>query len=133
MNAFVLQAAIASAAIGFLAVTTYAADLPAPGKTKTVELCTVPNYCEGVVFDHAGLGYVSEGDTIWRFTLEGKIEPWSKTGAPNGHKILADGSHLVCDASQHAVLRLSPASPASWPASWPPGCPPTWCPRRSSS
>jgi gluconolactonase len=28
------------------------------------------------------------------------------TGAPNGHKVLADGSHLVCDASQHAVLHL---------------------------
>jgi gluconolactonase len=28
------------------------------------------------------------------------------TGAPNGHKILADGTHLVCDASHHAVLHL---------------------------
>jgi gluconolactonase len=32
---------------------------------------------------------------------------WAETGAPNGHRILADGTHLVCDASQHAVLHLS--------------------------
>jgi len=31
---------------------------------------------------------------------------WAETGAPSGHKILPDGVHLVCDASQHAVLRV---------------------------
>ena len=24
-----------------------------------------------------------------------------ETGAPNGHKVLGDGTHLVCDASRH--------------------------------
>lgn len=81
---------------------TWAEDAP-----KTVELFKVPSYCEGVVFDHHGHGYVSWGKTITRFTLDGKNEVWAETGAPNGHKILADGTHLVCDASQHAVLKLS--------------------------
>ncbi|HEV2762612.1 MAG TPA: SMP-30/gluconolactonase/LRE family protein, partial [Pyrinomonadaceae bacterium] len=33
-------------------------------------------------------------------------EVWARTGAPNGHKILPDGTHLVCDGKERAVLRL---------------------------
>jgi gluconolactonase len=82
-------------------------ELPDAAKTKTVEMFKVPKYCEGVVFDHDGKGYISWGDTITQFTLDGKHQAWTKTGAPNGHKVLADGTHLVCDASQHAVLHLA--------------------------
>lgn len=82
-------------------------ELPAADKAKTVEVLRVGSYCEGVVFDHAGNGYVSWGKSITKFTLDGKHAVWTETGAPNGHKILADGTHLVCDASHHAVLHLS--------------------------
>lgn len=105
--------AFKSAALGFATTLGifgslgYSAELPDPAETKTVELFTVPNYCEGVVFDHAGNGYISWGKTITKFELDGKHADWAVTGAPNGHKILADGTHLVCDASQHAVLHLS--------------------------
>jgi gluconolactonase len=81
-------------------------DLPSEKDVKIVKLFEVPNYCEGVVFDHAGNGYISHGEVITKFTPGGKHAVWAKTGAPNGHKVLADGSHLVCDGSQHAVLRL---------------------------
>jgi gluconolactonase len=84
-----------------------AAELPDAEKVKPVQLLTVPSYCEGVVFDKEGRGYVSWDKSITRFTLDGKNEVWAETGAPNGHKILADGTHLVCDASRHAVLHLS--------------------------
>ena len=98
-----------------------AADLPAVADVKPVKMFEVPNYCEGVVFDHQGHGYVSWGKTITKFTLDGtqraSTETWAETGAPNGHKILADGTHLVCDASQHAVLRLSAAGKMLEPAS----------------
>lgn len=94
-----------------------AVEPPDPASVKPVKLFTVPSYCEGVVFDSQGRGYVSWGKSITRFTLDGKNEVWAETGAPNGHKILADGTHLVCDASQHAVLHLSadgkPLKPAS--------------------
>jgi gluconolactonase len=83
-----------------------AAGFPADS-VKAVELFQVDNYCEGVVFDAQGRGYVSHGKFIVQFTLDGKNKVWAETGAPNGHKILADGTHLVCDASQHAVLKLS--------------------------
>ena len=84
-----------------------AQELPDANKAKTVELFRVPNYCEGVCFDHEGNGYVSWGKSITKFSLDGKNSVWTETGAPNGHKVLADGTHLVCDASQHAVLKLA--------------------------
>ncbi len=92
-------------------------DLPSAASIKAIHLFTVPNYCEGVVFDHDGRGYISHAATITQFTVDGKHHTWAKTGAPNGHKILADGTHLVCDASQHAVLHLSPNGKQLKPAS----------------
>jgi len=89
-------------------LSAWAEELPPEGQVRPVQLLTVPRYCEGVVFDHEGYGYISWGDSITRFSLDGKHSVWAQTGAPNGHKILADGTHLVCDASRHAVLRLSP-------------------------
>jgi len=93
--------------IGALAHFAIAQELPRPEQVKTIEMFRVPNYCEGVCFDHAGNGYISWKKSITRFSLDGKNSVWAETGAPNGHKILADGTHLVCDASQHAVLRLA--------------------------
>src|SRR5688572_20959878 len=95
--------------LGCVALSSYAAaqELPQPDKVKTVEMFRVPNYCEGVCFDHEGNGYISWGKSITKFSLDGKNSVWTETGAPNGHKILADGTHLVCDASQHAVLKLA--------------------------
>ncbi len=84
-----------------------AADLPPSEQVRPVKLLDVDNYCEGVVFDSDGLGYLSHGKVIVQFTLDGKGAVWAETGAPNGHKILADRTHLVCDASHHAVLHLS--------------------------
>jgi gluconolactonase len=107
-------------AMAFVSVTLAplaAADLPQAGEVKTVMLFEVPAYCEGVVFDHDGNGYTSWGKAITRFSLDGKHDVWAETGAPNGHKILADGTHLVCDASHHAVLRLSATGKMLDPAS----------------
>ena len=91
--------------------------LPAADSIQPTKLLTVPAYCEGVVFDHEGAGYISWGKSITRFTLDGSHRVWAETGAPNGHKILADGTHLVCDASRHAVLRLAADGQMLEPAS----------------
>ena len=82
--------------------------LPPESSVRPVKVVEVPGYSEGVVFDHAGAAYISDTyhGTIYRVTAEGVATVWAVTGAPNGHKILADGTHLVCDGSQHAVLRL---------------------------
>jgi gluconolactonase len=92
-------------------------ELPKSDQVKTIELFRVPKYCEGVCFDHEGNGYISWGKAITKFTLDGKNSVWAETGAPNGHKILADGTHLVCDASQHAVLHLASDGKQLEPAS----------------
>ena len=92
-------------------------DLPLAESIKAVKLFEVDSYCEGVVFDYQGRGYISWKETVTQFELDGSNQEFAKTGAPNGHKILADGTHLICDASQHAVIRLTadgkPLEPAS--------------------
>jgi gluconolactonase len=90
--------------VGF-ALTT---DLPPEGAVKLTKIVEVPGYCEGIVFDHSSNAYISDtqNGTIYRITTDRQANVWAKTGAPNGHKILADSTHLVCDGSQHAVLHL---------------------------
>ena len=81
-------------------------DLPAQSAVNPVKVAEVPGYCEGIVFDKAGQAYVSDTQhgTIYKVSPEGKTALWASTPAPNGHKILADGTHLVCDKG--AVLHL---------------------------
>lgn len=85
----------------------FAQELPANDAVQAVPLFEVESYCEGVVFDHQGHGYISWKETLTQFELDGSHKQFVKTGGPNGHKILGDGTHLVCDASQHAVLHLA--------------------------
>ena len=100
-------AAFFALALGTFTCPVLAAELPANDAVQPVKLLEVDNYCEGVVFDADGRGYISHGKVIVEFALDGKNKVWAETGAPNGHKILADGTHLVCDASRHAVLHLA--------------------------
>ena len=81
-------------------------ELPPQSSVTPVKIAEVPGYCEGIVFDRAGVGYVSDTQhgTIYTVTQDGKTALWTTTAAPNGHKILADGTHLVCDKG--AVLHL---------------------------
>lgn len=102
---FRLPLASLVAAMTVFAATARSEDLP--DDVEAIELLRVPAYCEGVVFDYDGNGYISWGKTITKFTLDGRHETWAETGAPNGHKVFIDGTHGVCDASRHAVLRLS--------------------------
>lgn len=91
--------------------------LPAASTVDPVEIARVPKYSEGIVFDHAGNGYISHSDTITKVAPDGSTSVWAVTGAPNGHKVLADGTHLVCDASRHAVLHLDAEGKMLEPAS----------------
>lgn len=85
--------------------------LPAEGEISAVKVVEVPGYSEGVVVGREGEVYISDvyHGTIYRVGGDGEAKVWAETGAPNGHKILADGTHLVCDGSQRAVLRLDSA------------------------
>ena len=84
---------------------------PQRADVRAVKVLEVPGYTEGVVVDRDGAIYISDvyNGTIYRVAADGEAKVWAKTGAPNGHKILPDGTHLVCDGSQHAVLHLDAA------------------------
>jgi gluconolactonase len=85
--------------------------LPPEASVKAVKVVEVPGYSEGVVVDRDGAVYISDvyHGMIYRIGADGAAKEWATTGAPNGHKILPDGTHLVCDGSRRAVLRLDSA------------------------
>lgn len=87
------------------------ANLPAESEVKAVKVVEVPGYTEGVVVDREGVVYISDvyNGNIYRIGSDGAARVWAHTGAPNGHKILPDGTHLVCDGKERAVLRLDSA------------------------
>jgi gluconolactonase len=84
---------------------------------RPVEVVRTGDYSEGVVVDHEGNLYFSHEKVVTRVAPDGKASTWAETGAPNGHKVLADGTHLICDASRHAVLHLDAAGKELTPAS----------------
>ena len=97
--------------LGLILMTTIfsTSELPSEKNVKLSKVVEIPGYCEGIVFDHSGNAYISDTQNgeIYRVTSSGEASVWAKTGAPNGHKVLADGTHLVCDGSQRAVLHLN--------------------------
>lgn len=73
---------------------------------KAVEIATFGGTADGIVFDADGTAFISHRDSISKVTLDGEVSHWAKTGAPRGHAILRDGTHLICDAAQRAVVQL---------------------------
>ncbi len=107
-NCPLLEHHMNSATLTFLLLASVG-ELPKVDVVKIEEIVRVPSYCEGIVFDHAGNGYVSHGKFVTKVTPDGKKSQWLDSGgAPNGHKILGDGTHLICDGNLHAVLLVSP-------------------------
>jgi gluconolactonase len=84
----------------------FSAPLFAVDRLRPIEVARFPAFTTAITFDNNGYGYVSHGRFISRLSSDGKRAVWAETGAPKGHKILPDGTHLVCDASQHAVVHL---------------------------
>lgn len=84
-------------------------ELPSETAVKPVKVAEVSHYCEGVVVDREGNLFFSNCDAgqIMKLTPGGSLTVWAKTPQPNGHKILPNGTHLVCDAPSHAVLLLN--------------------------
>tara|TARA_R110002072_G_scaffold287242_1_gene452673 strand:- start:144042 stop:145916 length:1875 start_codon:yes stop_codon:yes gene_type:complete len=64
---------------------------------------------DNVTFDNSGNAFVSHGKHISKVSLDGSVEPWATMGSPRGHVILSDGSHLVADAGQRAIVKLNQA------------------------
>ena len=73
---------------------------------NVVETVTFDGSADGIVFDTNGAAFVSHRDSISKVTPDGNVSHWARTGAPRGHAILRDGTHLICDAAQRTVLQL---------------------------
>ncbi len=82
--------------------------LPQPDAVRPIRALTLEYYSEGPVIDLEGNLYFSHGTSISRMAPGGEPGVWATSAAPNGHKILANGDHLVCDATEHGVLRFDP-------------------------
>lgn len=81
----------------------------APGTSTPDDrtILSLDSYCDGLVFDAQGFGYVSHKRQIIRFSPTGETSIWAILGSPKGHRIEPEGTHLVCDVERRAVLRLS--------------------------
>src|SRR5262249_60709389 len=74
---------MSSAALAFLVLTV--GELPKAEAVKIEEVVRVPSYCEGIVFDHAGNGYISHGKFVTKIAPDGKKSQWLDSGgAPHG-------------------------------------------------
>ena len=62
---------------------------------------------DNIVFDDSGNAFVSHGKHISVVSPDGTVEPWATMGSPRGHIILPDGSHLVADSGQRAIVKLN--------------------------
>ncbi|MBC7821567.1 MAG: SMP-30/gluconolactonase/LRE family protein [Planctomycetaceae bacterium] len=71
------------------------------------EVLSLNSYCDGLVFDSQGFGYVSHKNQIVRFSPTGESSMWATLTGPKGHRVEPEGTHLVCDVERRAVLRLS--------------------------
>ena len=79
---------------------------PATNRTTSTDVAEFDATVDNIVVADDGSIYVSHRTAISKISPSGRTEIWSSTGAPRGHIIIADGSHVVCDASQRAVLKL---------------------------
>jgi gluconolactonase len=75
------------------------------------EVAVSPTFTEGPVFDARGNLFFTHNHGIFRLTPDGRREDWVRDAEAgfNGHKVLADGTHLVCASKKGAIWRMSPA------------------------
>lgn len=71
------------------------------------ELLSLDSYCDGLVVDAQGFGYVSHRNRIVKFSPTGETSIWTTLSSPKGHRIEPEGTHLVCDVERREIVRLS--------------------------
>ncbi|MFN3323310.1 MAG: SMP-30/gluconolactonase/LRE family protein [Bryobacteraceae bacterium] len=91
---------------GPLLLLTVAIAVFAAAKPQPVEFLKVERYSEGPVFDYEGNFFVTDLDRVVRRSPDGTVTPWGELEDANGHKVLPDGTHLVCAPRQRAVVHL---------------------------
>ena len=77
---------------------------------EPVEVARSQTFTEGPVFDRQGNLYFSHREGLYKLTPDGELIDWVRNpdAGFNGHKILPDGTHLVCASKKSAIWRLDP-------------------------
>ena len=75
---------------------------------EPVEIARTATFTEGPVFDGRGTLFFSHREGISQLTPDGKQSEWVRDGEAgfHGHKILPDGTHLVCASKKGAIYRF---------------------------
>ncbi len=81
--------------------------LQQPAAISPAEVLQLPTFSEGPVFDYDGNLFASHGPYVTKLTPAGESSVWLEAEGPNGHKVLPDGTHLICEPRRHVVLHVS--------------------------
>ncbi len=78
------------------------------GDPVPVEVARTRTFTEGPVFDSRGNLFFTSNEGLHRLSVRGELSEWVVDAAAgfNGHKILPDGTHLVCASKRAAVWRM---------------------------
>ncbi len=79
---------------------------PNDGVAPVLVLLTKDKISQAPVIDYVGSVYFSHGKNIRVVTPNGRHRLWAFEPEPRGHRLLPDGSHLICDAGRGVILRL---------------------------
>jgi len=73
-----------------------------------IEVARARTFTEGPVFDAAGNLFFTHNEGIKKLSPTGGLTDWQTDASAgfNGHKILPDGTHLICAAKKSAVWRM---------------------------
>ena len=78
----------------------------ASAQPRPEEFARSSEFSEGPVFDYDGNFFFTHGKFVSRVTPKGEQTIWAETSGANGHKVLPDGTHLLCVPGDRAVLHL---------------------------
>ena len=104
---------------GFLAASAAAVTGFAAEPSRPIEVAASDTFTEGPVFDANGALFFSNRTSVMRLSPEGKLSTWIEDAEAgfHGHRILKDGSHLVCASRGAKVLKVSAEGRIVGPAS----------------
>ena len=95
---------VAGLAIVLLGCTGEEAPEPAPEPELLVE---TEEFSEGPVFDADGNLFFTHGRFVSKISPTGDLTRWLETEGANGHKILPDGTHVVCEPGASRILHVA--------------------------
>lgn len=78
-------------------------------KTRWEKILDLDFYTEGPALDREGNLFFTTltGGAIMKLDRSGNLSEWARMSCPNGHRILENGDHIICDSKESAVVSLT--------------------------